>query len=800
MYTFPPVTPRIAYLRKRYREVLPSFDSERVRIVTDYYRESENEVPIIRRARAIYRILAEVPVRIEPEELLVGNSGKYYKGSMLFPEYGGIEWIPGELECGKFDARTLAEGRSYMAQEDRDYICSVVPYWKEHCIGAQTQCQMPEGFEAVCASGVLPYNPEFRNSTTGHFNANYRKVVDTGFAAIKRDAEERLARLEAEMPADYAEKWYFYQAVMICCDGAMLFAKRYAQLAREEAERAREPRRAELQEIAERMDRIIAEPCRDYKDALQAVLLYHIILAYEGNLLGLTVGRLDQHVGDYLHRDLAAGAITMDEAQEYMDCFCLKVGEIIISGPAGFMTVAGAYSDNMRLTLGGRKPDGSDASNEATRLVLRTMARLRLHDPNTSLCVHEDTPDELWELGVETNRRCGGNPTFDNTDLLISLLTARGLSIEDARNFCIIGCVELSGSGCDFANVSGPFSKAFFNMPQVVVQTVNDGKNPFNGVQSGPHTGYLSEMTSFEQFRDAFAKQLTFFMDWHHRLDLLTEYVGFPLAPVPIASATVDGCMESGRDMMQGGAKYNGCGFAALGLGTAIDSLAAVKHLVFDKHICTAKELYDAVMADWEGYEDLRIAAKRAPAFGNGDPEVDELASWVADQFTLRVNSYTGPRGSCNAGAYSAGVHVAMGYGVAATPNGRRAHAPLSDGASPTQGSDRCGPTGVANSILALHPKNFRNGIQFNMKFSPACLQGREGVEKMKSFVQCFFRQGGFQIQYNIIDSDTLRKAQKEPENYMDLVVRVAGFSAYFVELVPDLQNDLISRTEISMV
>ena len=262
MYTFPPVTPRIAYLRKRYREDLTSFDRVRVRILTYYYRDSENEGPIIRRARAIYRILAEVPVRIEPEELLVGNSGKYYKGSMLFPEYGGIEWIPGELECGKFDARTLAEGRSYMAQEDRDYICSVVPYWKEHCIGAQTQCQMPEGFEAVCASGVLPYNPEFRNSTTGHFNANYRKVVDTGFAAIKRDAEERLARLEAEMPADYAEKWYFYQAVMICCDGAMLFAKRYAQLAREEAERAREPRRAELQEIAERMDRIIAEPGR----------------------------------------------------------------------------------------------------------------------------------------------------------------------------------------------------------------------------------------------------------------------------------------------------------------------------------------------------------------------------------------------------------------------------------------------------------------------------------------------------------------------------------------------------------
>ncbi len=799
MYQFPPVSPRVQRLRRRYREELPSFDSERVRIVTDYYRESAHETPIIRRAKTLYKVLAGVPLRIEPDELLVGNSGKYYKGSMLFPEFGGIDWIPGELASGKFDARTLAEAKSYMAQEDRDYICSVAPFWEENCIGALSDCEMPEGYEAVCASGVLPYSPDFRNSTTGHYNANYRKVVDTGFAAIRREAEAHLARLEAELPDDYAEKRNFYRAIVISCDAAMLFAKRYASLARQQAETTPEPRRGELLEIAERMDRIIAEPCRDYKDALQAVLLYHIILAYEGNLLGLTVGRLDQQVGDYLHRDLAAGAITMDEAQEYMDCFCLKVGEIIISGPAGFMTVAGAYSDNMRLTLGGRKKDGSDASNEATRLVLRTMARLRLHDPNTSLCVHDGTPDDLWELGVETNRRCGGNPTFDNTDLLISLLRDRGLSEEDARNFCIIGCVELSGSGCDFANVSGPFSKAFFNMPQVVVQTVNNGINPFNGIQSGPQTGYLYEMTSFEQFRDAFAAQLKFFMDWHHKLDLVTEAAGNRFVPVPIASATVDGCMESGRDMFLGGAKYNGCGFAALGLGTTIDSLAAVKHLVFDTKRCTARELYDALMADWVGFEDLHTAARRAPAFGNGDPEVDALASWVADQFTQRVNSYSMPRGRCNAGAYSAGVHVAMGYGVAATPNGRRAHAPLSDGASPTQGSDRCGPTGVANSILALHPRNFRNGIQFNMKFSPACVQGHEGVEKLKSFVKSFFQQGGFQIQYNIIDSETLRKAQADPASYMDLVVRVAGFSAYFVELVPDLQNDLISRTEITI-
>lgn len=797
MYQFPPVTERVGRLRKRYREELPSFDSERVRLLTEYYQESPYEVPVIRRAKALHRILSGVPVRIEPEELLVGNTGKYYKGSMLFPEYTDIDWIPRELGNGRFDGRTPAEGRCHMHPEDREYLCSVAPYWHDHSVHAMTRVEMPEETGAVCASGVLPYGPRSRNEVHGHYNANYRKVVEKGFAAIREEALAKRRELENSFGGDDAEKWYFYRAVEICSDAAIVFARRYAEEARRQMASADSARRRELEEIAERMDRVIAEPCRDYKDALQAVLLYHIILAYEGNLLGLTIGRLDQHVGDYLRRDLASGAITGTEAQEYMDCFCLKVAEIIISGPVEFMTVAGAYSDNMRLTLGGRKKDGTDASNEATFLILNTMARLRLHDPNTSLCVHEDTPDLLWEAAVETNRRCGGNPTFDNTDKLIEILLGRGLSLEDARNICIIGCVELSGSGCDYANVSGPFSKTFFTIPQVVLQAINDGKRPGSDIQSGLHTGYLYEMESFEEVRRAFAGQLKYFMDWYHRLGLMTECIGNRLVPVPIASATMDGCMESGKDMMLGGARYNSCGCAILGIGTCIDSLAAIRYLVYDRKICTARELYDAVMADWEGREDLRQAARNAPTFGNSDPYVDELASWVSDMFTDRVNGYTGPRGGFQAGIYSAGVHVATGYGVSATPNGRRSGEPLSDGASPTQGGDRCGPTGIAGSILALHPEKYRNGLQFNMKFHPTCLQGEEGVNKLRSFVQTFFSMGGTQVQYNIVSSDTLRKAQADPESYKDLVVRVAGFSAYFVELVPGLQNDLISRTEV---
>ncbi|MCQ2451517.1 MAG: hypothetical protein MJ075_00060 [Oscillospiraceae bacterium] len=799
MYTFPTVTERIARLRKRYRDELPGFDSERVRIVTEYYQAHPHENQMMRRANAMYKILEGVPLRIEPDELLVGNSGKYYKGSMLFPEYNDLSWLPREIASGKFDNRTLQEARCFMSQEDRDYICGVVDYWQDHNANALSHFEMTPEQEAVCASGALSFGPYSRNEVHGHYNANYRKVVEKGFTAIKAEAEAELEKLNHNIGGQDAEKWFFYRAVSICCDAAILFSRRYAALAREMAATAEEPRKAELLEIAERMDWIMANPCRNYKDALQAVLLYHLILAYEGSLLGLTVGRLDGHVGDYLHRDLENGDITMAEAQEYMDCFCLKVAEIIISGPAEFMTVAGAYSDNMRLTLAGRKADGSDASCEATYLVLNTMARLKLHDPNISLCVHDDIPDSLWEAAVETNRVCGGNPTLDNADLLIEMLLKRGLSLEDARNFCIIGCVELSGSGCDFSNVSGPFSKAFFIMPQVVVQAINNGRCPQNGIQSGPATGYLYEMETFEDFKRAFAAQLAWFMDWHHTLSVLTEYMGNAMVPNPMASATIDGCMESGRDMMVGGAKYNSCGFAVKGLGTAIDSLAAVRYLVYDKKLCTARELYDALLNNWEGCESLRQAAKNAPAFGNADPYVDELASWLSDMFSQRVSGYTGPRGPFQAGAYSAGGHVASGYRVPATPNGRRSGEALSDGASPTQGADRCGPTGVAGSILALHPERYWNGIQFNMKFHPSCVQGQEGIEKMRSFVQSFFRMGGTQVQYNIVSSDTLRKAQANPDEYRDLVVRVAGFSAFFVELVPDLQNDLIRRTEVMM-
>jgi formate C-acetyltransferase len=660
---------------------------------------------------------------------------------------------------------------------------------------------MPHELNALANTGV-GIDP-FSNGTvpSGHYNANYRKAVEKGFGAIKKEALDRIEEIQGEKGSDDPDQLSFYRAIVISCDSAILYSKRYAEECRKQAEGIVDTnRREELLKMADSLGWIMENPARTYHEALQVCILYQYILLIEGNYLGITIGRLDQHVGDYLKADLDSGRITVDEAQELMDCFFIKTADLFFSGPMMISRVAGAYSNNLRITIGGRRADGSDATNDATFLCLQSASRLKLHDPNLSLGFHKDTPDELIEAGIETSKIVYGIPCIENADLIIDVLHKRGLAIEDARNYCVVGCVELSGSGCEWSNVSSPFSKGFINIVNILIQSINNGINPQNKKPGGLQTGYLYEMESFEQVKDAFKTQLEYFMDWQFAVNNIMEEVGFKAMPVPMASATMDGCMENGKDMMLGGAKYNSTGMAILGVGTIVDSLSAIKYMVYDKKLCKAKELYDAVIADWEGHELLRERIiNEVPHFGNGDLYADELATWVADLYSNRVNSYKGPRGGYRAGIYSAGAHVLYGYATWATPDGRHTGQPISDSASPSQGIVKNGPTGIARSILALNPSNFGNGLQFNMKFHPSSLKGEQGTEKMKQFIRSFFDQGGMQLQYNVVDAETLRQAKESPDDHRDLVVRVAGFSAYFVELYEDLQNEIITRSEVNI-
>jgi formate C-acetyltransferase len=450
------------------------------------------------------------------------------------------------------------------------------------------------------------------------------------------------------------------------------------------------------------------------------------------------------------------------------------------------------------MSLGGVKKDGSDATNEVSFLMLQAMGRLHLHEPPLSLRVHKGTPAALWEAAIACTKEVGGIPTLQNDDIIIPTLLERGFTLEDARDYCIIGCVEPAGAGNDFPRCGGCGRATYLNMGNMLVMLINGGKNPLNGEDSGYSTGYLYDYKTFDELTDAFKKQVEHYVFWHISMSNLFYTVMSELMPLPSVSATMDGCMETGRDVMRGGAKYNSYGSSGVGCANVADSLAVIKYMCFDKKRVTARELYDAVMADWQGYEPLRQAIlNEVPRYGNDDPYADEIAAASMDVFAQAFLKGTGDTGDrWQAGIYPVSTHVINGKRTWATPDGRLAREALAEGVSPKQGLDKNGPAAVLKSVAAINHAAYRNGTLLNMKFHPATVRGEEGTEKLRRLVETYFALGGMHLQYNVVGGDQLRAAQDDPETNKNLVIRIAGFSAYFVELDASLQDDLISRTD----
>ena len=413
----------------------------------------------------------------------MGNVGKYFRGCNIWAEYSGLTWLVEELDTACSTTRAIADGLMLLGRGGQRVSAlgrallagelASLPRWTRPC---------PRSSRPLVTAAVLPHGLHGNAFMPhGHFNANYRKVVEKGFGAIRQEALDRLEEMQGRIWGKDAEKYFFYRSIVITCDSVILFSKRYAAECRTQAQDTADgKRRTELLQMADSLDWIMENPARTFREALQACLLYHIIMNIEGSYLGLTIGRIDQHVGDYLTADLKAGRITLEEAQEVMDCFFLKMGDLFVSGPVGLTRVIGAYSNNMRMTLAGRKPDGSDATNEATYLCLQSAARLKLHDPTLSLGLHRDSPVELMRGWHRNGKTVGGIPTLENVDLIIDILHKRGLAIEDARNYCVVGCIEVTGSGGEFANPSAPFSRTFLNINNVLLQAINNGTNPQN--------------------------------------------------------------------------------------------------------------------------------------------------------------------------------------------------------------------------------------------------------------------------------------------------------------------------------
>jgi formate C-acetyltransferase len=800
-------------MREKYRSTLPEICIARYKLITEFYQEHPEMSGILKRAKNFKNICEHIPVRIDEDEVIVGAQSGKYRAAALYPE-NSVDWLKEELENRYISTREIDP--YIIAEEDREYVLNTVDFWLKECMSAKTDAQIVDEYFPVAGNGVTMFSAVGQTaSPVGHFATGYNTAIRKGFAAIKAEAEAKREELIANaLPGKSIDQYNFYRAVSIVCDGIIILTKRYAALAEEKFNAEKNPaRKAELGRMVEALNWTVEKPARNFHEAVQCLFMYQTALCLDANMHGMSFGRVDRYLGDYLERDLENGTLTDEAAQEILDLFYLKVAEMNKPWSYGATQSNPGYTSGQLMTMGGVDKDGNDASNAATFFMLQSVGRLVLHDPPQALLIHSKTPAALWEAAIETTKRCGGVPTYENQDIIIPALMSRGLSLEDARLGTMIGCVEPAGCGNEWPACGGTGTESYMNLANALLLAINDGYTPVPMLNSfmaapvgtpnprvGAETGYLYEMTDMQQVLDAFQKQLDIFVRWHIMNINSFEYIAREVIPNPLVSATMEGCMEKGMDVMWGGAKYNSTGNSGVGIGNVADSLNIINQLCFEQKKYTTRELYDALMANWEGYEEMHgYIMNECKHYGNGYPECDKFVTYAAHCFAESVNKLTGPRGRYSAGLYPVTTNVMFGYVTKATPDGRHAGDPLADGIAAPQGYDKNGPTAVISSVAAIKQDEFPNGTLMNLKFHPNAMNGADGVTKLSQLIQTYFSMGGMELQINVVSADTLKDAKANPDKYKDLVVRVAGFSAYFVELHPDGQNDLIKRTELSI-
>jgi formate C-acetyltransferase len=784
---------------------------ERTKIYTDYYKAHEGQLPLLKRAGALYEWCANKKVRIEEDEMFVANVGTDWRSAHCYVEWG-IHWLEEALSLpeDEFIREWQTPGVfAYISPEDRVTFNEAVDYWKERTIQATVLSVLPEKLWELKGDNCTSFGNRGQYGSAdiaqGHYCTNYKKLIDFGWDSLISDARSRMDAIEGRVFNNDAEKYTFWRAMEKIAQGGKLLTCRYADLVADEARRHTGARKAELEQMADSLYWITGNPARTFWEACELTLIYQLMLHADGQSHGITLGRLDQYMGHFLEKELAEGSMTRERAQELTDAFILKLGDYfslqrVATDPNAQLATKSKYGyvcGGQHFTVAGLTPDGKDATNTLTLLFLQTYARLYLSDPSISVRVHKNTPYEVWEHAVESSKISGGMPIIENDEIIIPALVERGMSQEDANDYCIIGCVEPAATGSEWSASGSNGSESFCNLMGILNMAFHNGANPMTGCDVGPKTGYLYDYKSFDELKEAFLTQLKFFLDWHVSYVNFYELAYGHFFPCVSASLTMDGCMESGRDVMQGGAKYNSTGFTALGTGNVADSLIAIKKLVFDEKKVDARTLLDALLNDWRGYEELQqYINNEVPHYGNNIEEVDELASWALGAFADHMNNSRGPRGKWRGGTFTMVTHIDFGRCTMATPDGRNSETPLAEAISPRQGYDKNGPTAYLLSASKLPHYKLGNGDQLNIRFSPSAVAGEAGTRKLTELFATYFDQGGMQVQFNVVGTETLHDAQKNPDKYENMIVRIAGFSAFFVEMPKALQDDFITRTE----
>ena len=829
-----PKTERIQRLVDHLYEHMPVIESARAKLLTESYKATENEPIITRRAKAFAHILRHIPIIIREDELIVGSSTLAPRGCQTYPEFS-YQWLEDELDT----VETRSADPFYIAEETKEELREVHKYWKGKTTSELALSYMaPEVVRAIEHNIFTPGN-YFYNGV-GHVTVKYEEVLAVGYEGIIKKAEQELSECNVG-DGDYAERSHFLQAVILSCQAVIEYARRYSTLAQEMAERCTDAaRKEELLRIAENCSRVPAKGAQNFYEACQSFWFVQQLIQLESSGHSISPGRFDQYMYPYYKKDMENGNISREFAQELMDCIWVKLNDLNKCRDAVSAEGFAGYSLFQNLIAGGQNKEGEDVTNDLSFMCIQASVHVRLPQPSLSVRVWNGSPHEFLIKAAELTRTGIGLPAYYNDEVIIPSLQNRGLSLEDAREYNIIGCVEPQKAG----KTEGWHDAAFFNMCRPLELVFANGED--KGEMVGVPTGEVTEMSSFEEFYNAYKKQMEYCISLLVNADNAIDVAHAKRCPLPFLSCMVDDCLKRGKSVQEGGAVYNFTGPQGFGIANMADSLFAVRKLVYEEKKVTMEEMKEALAWNFgkgldqqsvsdtaeavlrkmkdagqkidentvssilkavmnaqpgeekmKRYEEIHNMIEEVPKFGNDIPEVDYFARDVAYTYTKPLQNYKNPRGGqFQAGLYPVSANVPLGGQTGATPDGRYAHTPVADGVSPSAGKDVNGPTAAATSVSRLDHFIVSNGTLFNQKFHPSALSGREGLEKFVALIRSYFDQKGMHMQFNVVDRDTLLDAQKYPEKYKHLVVRVAGYSALFTTLSRSLQDDIIRRTE----
>lgn len=766
----------------------PTISAERALIVTRVYQETEHLPPIVRAALGLKAVLEQMTIEIHDWDLIVGNQADGLRASTINPAVN--TWIVDELD--RFELRDGS--RFHITEETKACIRRIIPYWQKKNVYDQTMALLPEDTKDVMEGLVFTCGYTLSKGC-GHWLVNMERVLAEGFSGIEARARQLRNACDLSDP-DGVDKLPFYDAVIMVCQAVRDFAFRYHRLALEKAETADSERKEELLEIARICRKVPYEAPSSYYEALQTVFFLQLLPQIESDGTGISAGRLDMFLYPFYRRDLDSGRITKAQAEELTDQLWLKIASIIQVWNEEDSKSFGGHPISQAITLGGMDELGHDNTNELSRLMLETTARVHMAQPSVCCRINRNTPDDFLALCSEVIREGIGMPAMFNDEIAIPSLVSQGVPLDLARKYyAVIGCVEMGVQGklCAFAN------SGYFNLAKTLEIMLHDGTDPVTGRMLLPDTGSIKDISDFHDFTERYYACMEQLLKHQVRVTNVVDTMHARLVPLPFMSAITDGCIDSGREVQSGGALFNYDGIQGVGVADVTDSFLAIKKLVFEEHFCTLSEFVAALDADYEGYDELWIRSRREILrYGNNSEEANHMAGELVRRFCGAVSGYRNLRGGHFVpGMYSNSANVPLGAVVGALPNGRHAYAPITEACSPSHGSERSGPTQAALSVASLDHMLMINGSQYNQKYHPAALQGEKGIRSLSQLIRTFFISGGYHIQFNVVSSDTLRDAQKHPEQYRDLVVRVAGYTAFFTDLNKDIQNDIIDRTEM---